>query len=126
MQCPKCESAFETLTHERVQVDRCTGCGGIWLDAREKEQLVAARGGAEVDDGDPRVGRRYNDMTNISCPRCEVKMFRMSDSTQFHIEFESCPTCYGTFFDAGEFKDLAEFTIGERLRKIVDIWLGVR
>ena len=126
MQCPKCRSEFETLRHEGIEVDRCPGCGGIWFDALEKERLASSAGGAELDAGDPRVGRRYNDMTNIQCPRCEVKMFRMTDHTQFHIEYESCPTCYGTFFDAGEFKDLSRLTLAERLRKIVDIWIAVR
>jgi len=33
---------------------------------------------------------------------------------QFHIKYESCPICYGTFFDAGEFRDLKENSVLER------------
>ena len=126
MRCPKCESEFETLTVENVEVDRCTGCGGIWFDALEREDLKQIEESGSIDFVDKRVGEKYNKMQNITCPKCEVKMLRVADRTQFHIEFESCPTCSGTFFDAGEFKDLSEFTVVERLKKMVDVWLAVR
>ena len=53
-------------------------------------------------------------------------MLRMIDRTQLHIEFECCPVCNGTFFDAGEFRDLTHLTAIERFRKLVDVWLAVR
>lgn len=126
MRCPKCESEFETFTYENVEVDRCTSCGGIWFDALEKENLMLIQGAERIDIGDKRVGKKYNEMQDINCPKCEVKMLRMADKTQFHIEYEFCPTCLSTFFDAGEFKDLNELTFGERFKKMVDICLSVR
>ena len=126
MRCPKCESQFETITYENVEVDRCAGCGGIWFDALEKEDLQQIKEAGSIDSGDKRVGKKHNDMRNINCPKCEVKMLRVADKTQFHIEYEYCPTCFGTFFDAGEFKDLSELTVVERFKKMVDIWLAVR
>ena len=65
-------------------------------------------------------------MWNVNCPKCEVTMLRMADETQFHVVFESCPTCFGSFFDAGEFKDVSKLTVVERFKKMVDIWLSVR
>ncbi len=126
MRCPKCGSDFETFTHENVEVDRCNQCGGIWFDAAEKKNLEQIDDAAIIDSGDRRVGKKYNEMRNINCPKCDVAMYRVADKTQFHIEYESCPACYGTFFDAGEFKDLNELTAVERFKKMVDIWLAVR
>lgn len=126
MRCPKCGSDFETFTHENVEVDRCNNCGGIWFDAAEKKNLEQIEDAAIIDSGDRRVGKKYNEMRNINCPKCDVAMYRVADKTQFHIEYESCPACYGTFFDAGEFKDLNELTVVERFKKMVDIWLAVR
>lgn len=126
MRCPKCESEFATFTYANVEVDRCANCGGIWFDAREKEDLEQIKGAETIDFGDKRVGKKYNEMRNINCPKCNVRMVRVADRTQFHIEYESCPTCLGTFFDAGEFKDLSELTDVERFKKMVDIWLSVR
>ncbi len=48
-------------------------------------------------------------------------MLRIADKTQFHIEYEFCPSCSGTFFDAGEFKDLSELTFIERRKKSLKI-----
>ena len=43
----------------------------------------------------------------------------MVDKDQFHIEFEMCPTCRGTYFDAGEFRDLKDHTILERVSGLI-------
>ena len=126
MRCPKCESAFEALRFEHVEVDRCTGCGGIWFDALEREHLAQFTDARGIDSGDRKLGRRYNELRDVRCPRCDVLLLRMTDEAQFHIEYDYGPTCLGTFFDAGEFKDLTEVTIAERIRKIVDLWLSVR
>ena len=36
-----------------------------------------------------------------------------------HIKYESCPICYGTFFDAGEFRDLKENSVLERFLQML-------
>ena len=41
MQCPKCSAAMEKVVHEGIEVDRCTGCGGLWFDMLEHEDLKA-------------------------------------------------------------------------------------
>jgi Zn-finger nucleic acid-binding protein len=40
LRCPKCQGALAEITHEGVQVDRCTQCNGVWLDAGELERLT--------------------------------------------------------------------------------------
>ena len=40
--CPKCASELRTYERNRVLVDQCTGCGGLFLDRGELEKLVAA------------------------------------------------------------------------------------
>lgn len=126
MKCPKCAAEFETLTHEGVEVDRCTGCGGVWLDAREWEALEQTADPAGIDTGTRRAGKAQDAVRSVPCPRCSVPMMSMADVTQFHIVYESCPQCAGTFFDAGELRDLSELTVIERVRKLLDQWLSVR
>jgi Zn-finger nucleic acid-binding protein len=43
----------------------------------------------------------------------------MVDKDQFHIQYETCPACFGTFYDAGEFRDLKEHTVAERFQQMV-------
>ncbi|MDE9365465.1 zf-TFIIB domain-containing protein, partial [Luteipulveratus sp. YIM 133132] len=40
--CPKCQSEMRSYERNRVLVDQCTGCGGIFLDKGELEALSAA------------------------------------------------------------------------------------
>ena len=40
--CPKCASDMRSYERNRVLVDQCTGCGGLFLDRGELEKLVAA------------------------------------------------------------------------------------
>ena len=40
MDCPVCKNAMITLELDQVEVDYCTDCGGIWLDAGELELLL--------------------------------------------------------------------------------------
>ena len=42
MTCPKCSSEMKSHERNRVLVDQCTGCGGLFLDKGELEQLAAA------------------------------------------------------------------------------------
>lgn len=44
MNCPKCAAPFEELCYSALDslvVDRCTGCGGVWLDQGEVPRLEA-------------------------------------------------------------------------------------
>src|SRR5262245_18597038 len=38
--CPKCGGKLVQMLYEDVQVDRCSKCNGIWLDAGELERLT--------------------------------------------------------------------------------------
>lgn len=118
MECPKCQSEMETVTHQGIEVNRCTHCRGLWLDMMDRERLKAIDGSETVDDGDPAVGRRYNQIDRIDCPVCRTQMIRMVDPQQSHIWFESCGTCHGVFFDAGEFTDYRKQTVADIIRDI--------
>lgn len=50
MKCPKCGMDLQTLTKGKVEIDTCFNCHGVWLDAGELDQIVAAgpEGGGKV------------------------------------------------------------------------------
>ncbi|KPK01071.1 MAG: hypothetical protein AMS20_14305 [Gemmatimonas sp. SG8_28] len=41
MKCPKCGADLHTEEYHGIQVDRCSECAGMWLDAGEAEELLA-------------------------------------------------------------------------------------
>ncbi|KMT65747.1 zf-TFIIB domain-containing protein [Catenovulum maritimum] len=119
MDCPKCHQSFNAITYQGIEVDRCSGCQGFWFDFAEKDQLKAIGGADALDIGDAEKGAKFNQKTEIDCPKCQIPMTVMIDKDQFHIQYEYCPSCHGTFFDAGELKDFDEHTLAERFNQFM-------
>ena len=44
MRCPKCGDQLAEITFQDIQVDRCNGCQGVWLDPGELERLTQKEG----------------------------------------------------------------------------------
>lgn len=40
MRCPKCAEALKERSFKKIQIDQCPGCGGIWLDVGELEEIA--------------------------------------------------------------------------------------
>lgn len=40
--CPRCGSEMTTYSRSGIEIDRCTGCRGVFLDRGELEQLIDA------------------------------------------------------------------------------------
>ena len=40
MKCPKCGMNLVEVEYRSIKVDKCSYCGGIWLDAGEMEQVA--------------------------------------------------------------------------------------
>jgi len=118
VQCPKCGGTLQMVRQDNIEVDRCDQCGGLWFDMLELERLVKMRGSEAVDVGDVVEGGQHNQQGKIECPRCHTQMIRMVDLHQHHIWFESCPVCYGKWFDAGEFADLKHDTVVDFFRDL--------
>ena len=119
MRCPKCRADMEVVEVEGQEVDRCLQCHGLWFDAGEMEVLAHGSAAAALDTGTSREGRLYNVIDDYRCPRCGGHMKRKTDPQQSHIWYESCGDCDGSFFDAGEFRDLAEHSISDFFKSLV-------
>lgn len=115
MKCPKCESNMEHIHNPLADYEQCTHCKGLWLDMLEDQDLKSVADA--IDDGDPELGKTFDQKTNVSCPVCSNStMISMVVPGQWHINFEQCSSCKGRFYDAGEFKDASEKTLGEYLK----------
>ena len=45
LRCPRCGSEMNEVAVEHVKVDRCSGCGGVFLDKGELQILTHAKSG---------------------------------------------------------------------------------
>ena len=125
MKCPKCISPMIKVSFQGVEVDRCTDCQGLWFDEFEKDDLLKIKHSEKIDIGDPKVGREFDRVNCVFCPRCETRMVRMAALGQPHIRFEHCIVCAGCFLDAGEFRDLKRHTVADFFKDLF-INTGVR
>jgi len=117
MRCPKCRADMEQVEVQGVQIDRCTDCRGLWFDPGEIELLRNRKAAVEIDIGDVATGKLKNTIDRYRCPRCGGGMTRMVDPKQPHIWYEQCSSCHGSYFDAGEFIDLATVSVSDIFKR---------
>jgi Zn-finger nucleic acid-binding protein len=95
-----------TLELQEVEIDYCTDCGGIWLDAGELEMLLDDRESADkllksfnVDANCPEKPRK--------CPICLKKMLKVIvGQAQPTLLIDRCRKGDGLWFDKGELQDI--------------------
>lgn len=39
MHCPKCGMNLIEIDYKHLKIDKCSGCGGVWLDSGELDQI---------------------------------------------------------------------------------------
>lgn len=123
LNCPACMGVMDRLDLGSYSVDRCPGCGGIWLDVAELDRVRAVTGAVQnIDAGRPMArGPGETRMARL-CPRDRTRLEQRRDASQPHVVVDRCPTCLGVFLDAGELKDLARHTLAERIRGFFSGW----
>jgi Zn-finger nucleic acid-binding protein len=121
MNCPVCrENALITLELNEVEVDYCTVCSGIWLDAGELEILLGEPDKAKIllnsfkrDSADREKLRK--------CPLCDKKMEKVKvGSSKSSLLIDKCSGGDGLWFDKGELGEIFDGTLDNH-RKIKDL-----
>lgn len=91
---------METLVVAGVEIDRCTACLGLFLDAGEASMLLARQAVSDSDSVTMSLLPDIMDEIQAKCPRCEVMMERCELPSEMVID--KCPKCQAHFFDQGE------------------------
>ncbi len=117
MRCPKCRADMDVVAVDGVEVDRCSRCHGLWFDPGEVEKLRTRKLAAAIDIGDPLEGNAFKSIDQYRCPRCGGGMAKRVDPVQKHIWYEQCESCSGSYFDAGEFSDLATLSLSDVFKR---------
>ena len=125
MDCPVCKNAMITLELHQVEVDFCTLCNGIWLDAGELEILLGNGDKArklldsfEVHSAYPEKPRR--------CPICLKKMLKIViGDCKPPLVIDKCPKSHGLWFDKGELQRIFEKANLDKDSKIQKLLLDI-
>jgi uncharacterized protein len=105
MRCPVDKNDMIVVEHQKIELDHCLRCAGVWFDAGELDLLVstiAASGGkmSQTDLLTPfeaKVGE-----TRRKCPVCGRKMNKVWMGKEPKVLIDSCPLGEGFWFDGGE------------------------
>lgn len=108
MDCPVCKNAMITLELEDVEIDYCTDCGGIWLDAGELELLLGEPRKAAALLASFKADAECKERTR-KCPICDKKMQKIVvGSAKPSLLIDKCSRGDGLWFDRGELNDIFE------------------
>ena len=106
MDCPVCKNAMIALELQEVEVDYCTGCDGIWLDAGELELLLGNAQNAEQLLDSFKIDSHSTEKPR-KCPICLKKMQKIIvGSSTPTLTLDKCPRGDGLWFDKGELQDV--------------------
>lgn len=103
MQCPVCKNPLVILELDKVEIDYCPSCKGIWLDNGELELIMESKD-AKTKFKHFKIVNDTNEK-KYRCPICKKKM----DKVEFedsNIILDKCKNDHGLWFDKGELTDL--------------------
>jgi Zn-finger nucleic acid-binding protein len=114
--CVKCGENLRPTTVGTVEVDLCSGCGGLWLDHEELQELAelpddafaglralvrkSSQAGETPYRASAEPQRSETQRLDVPCPACEGG--KLTHATVGSIGLEVCSGCAGVFLDAGE------------------------
>ena len=108
MNCPACKETLVILELHSIEIDYCTQCFGIWLDAGELELMI--------DDETERAKLvqslaiiRNVKEKKLRCPVCRKKMEKVKHH-QVDIIADKCVKNHGIWFDRGELEEIIKST----------------
>jgi len=113
--CPRCQEDLTTITLEGLELEKCTGCEGMWFDASELNSFIDGAQTPEpsdieaISDNQQQTGVQSKE-TALDCPKCDgVKLIAFEYDGDTGIELDSCPSCHGLWLDKNESKQIEFF-----------------
>ena len=97
MNCPQCEGILVTLEFDRIEIDHCPGCKGVWLDSGELRMLLDREGGDFLPVA---LSVAQGKEKKRTCPICSKGMKKVLVGGN-RILIDECPG-HGMWFDHGE------------------------
>jgi Zn-finger nucleic acid-binding protein len=127
MDCTVCKNAMITLELQDVEIDYCTACSGIWLDAGELELLLGNSQHAKQLLHSFKIASNYAE--NIrKCPICLKKMQKIiAGSSTPNLLIDKCPRGDGLWFDKGELQNIlnrAQLDKHNKIRRLLADMFG--
>jgi len=105
MKCPVCNTSMIVVERDKVELDYCVSCRGIWFDAGELELLLDdMTGGSTRAALDVMLSRPLSESEEkaLKCPICRKAMQKVDVSKGNSLIVDVCKLNHGAWFDGGE------------------------
>ena len=115
MKCPTCHNLMIVVEHEKVELDYCLNCLGVWFDAGELELLLETtqlEGTSLSLDEVLTSPEAKSAEKKRKCPICSEKMKKATVGHSPEVLIDTCPRGDGLWFDSGE--------IGQLIKQLTD------
>ena len=107
MICPACRNDMIVVEYQRIELDFCPQCRGVWFDHGELDLMLQS---AKLDN------TTLSDISHLSeaqtsektrkCPICRQSMAKNTIGFKAPILIDVCRQGDGLFFDGGELNQL--------------------
>ena len=105
MKCPACDNLMIVVEHEKIELDYCLNCLGVWFDAEELELLLETmqlEGDSLSLDDILSSPEAKSEEKKRNCPICGRKMKKATVGHEPEVIIDACSWGDGLWFDSGE------------------------
>ncbi len=105
MKCPVCKVTTVAVEYDKIELDYCPVCRGIWFDRGELELLLDSLTGGtarELVNSLLQKPRKTASEKNRKCPICRRVMSKVDVGSEEEILIDVCNAGHGLWFDGGE------------------------
>lgn len=111
MICPTCREVMMVVEQDKIELDHCPNCYGVWFDAGELELMLERLGldsGALFPAPIAELPEAKTAEKKRRCPVCGKKMKKAHIGGGAEVLIDVCPRGHGLWFDGGEVHQIIE------------------
>ncbi|MDO8548727.1 MAG: zf-TFIIB domain-containing protein [Ignavibacteria bacterium] len=120
MNCPVCNQPLIILELNRIEVDYCTNCHGIWLDEGELELLLQNSDEKNKLFNSFLIDNKSKEKS-VKCPICFKKMDKIICGDKNKVTIDKCRRQHGLWFNKGELISVIEMGSLDKHDKIIKL-----
>ena len=104
MICPACREEMIVVEYNKIELDVCVQCDGIWFDAEELSLLLETLHLPGDELGLTPAKKTVEKARK--CPRCRKRMDKVMIEPSEAVMIDRCTKGHGLWFDGGELDEI--------------------
>jgi Zn-finger nucleic acid-binding protein len=116
MDCPRCSVEVAELSHEKGALQRCSECGGLWIDVADLNKMLLH---ANLPALSALGGWVNADEIAGMCPSCQVDLVVVEGGEKRSLHYDTCEACGGIWIEGPDDEVPESITWDEATGQIV-------